>query len=180
MSSLRNKIVFHFQRTGDALNPVRNPFTIRLSDEIDNPQTIYLLGYQFQNSVNPAPSFYWLSCAEPSIPITIHTDAPHNHRFPLFLDNAKDANDARIAFWFPDPLPIASVRNTTNRLKWFTLTIQNPDNTLTAWTNMALWFMVATPLGDFNMKKTPIKTIKDPSFYDKQMGQEDVERILYE
>lgn len=179
MSSLNHKILFHYQRDGDPLVPLANPFIVRLNEEIDNPQTVYLLGYTFQNSVNPAPTHYFLECQEPSIPIRIQTNGPHNNRFPLFLDNAKDAVDNRIAHWFDRPVPIASVRNTTNRLKTFTLTIRNPDQTLTAWVAMAMWLMVSTPLGDFSMKKTPTRTILDPSYYDKQMGQEDVENILY-
>jgi hypothetical protein len=152
---------------------------VRINDDIDNPQAIYLLGYAFINTVNPAPLFYWLECDSASIPITIHTNARSNKRFPLFLANATDANNARISHWYHHPVPIAVVRNTTNRLRTFTLTIRNPDETLTAWTGMALWLMVTTPLGDFNMKKTPIRSLPDPSYYDKQLGQEDVESILY-
>jgi hypothetical protein len=113
------------------------------------------------------------------MPITIHTDSGHNHRYPLFLNNAKDANDARIAHWFDRPVPISSVRNTTNRLSHLTLQILNPDNTPVVWTNMAIWLCVSTPLGDFPMKKTPISRLPDPSYYDKRIGQEDVEDILY-
>jgi hypothetical protein len=179
MSSITNKVLFHCQINGDALTPVANPFTVRINDDIDNPQAIYLLGYAFQNTVNPAPLFYWLECDQASIPITIHTNARSNKRFPLFLDNANDANNARISHWYDSPVPIAVVRNSTNRLRNFTLTIRNPDETLTAWTNMAMWLMVSTPTGNFNMKKTPIQSIPDPSYYDKQLGQEDVESILY-
>jgi hypothetical protein len=179
MSSLNNKILFHYQRQGDAVVPVANPFPIHLSEEIDNPQAVYLLGYSFTGTTNPAPTHYWIECDQPSIPIRIQTNGPHYRRFPLFLDNAKDANDVRISHWFDYPQIIASVRNTTNRLKTFTLTIKNPDETLTSWTGLALWLMVSTPLGNFPMEKSFTRPSRNPSYYDKQLGQEDVENILY-
>lgn len=178
MSSLRNKILFHYQ-TGTGTTPVANPVTIQLNDEIDNPQAVYLHGYTFIGNANPAPAFYWISCDQVSIPITIHTNGPHNHRFPLHLDNAKDGNSVAISKWYHNPMPIAIVRNTTKRLKSFTLTFQNPDDSLVSWTSMALWLSVSTPLGDFPMKKTMPRTISDPPYFDKQLGQEDVESILY-
>jgi hypothetical protein len=113
------------------------------------------------------------------MPITIHTDSGHNHRFPLFLNNAPDANNVAISHWFDIPQPISSVRNTSNRLSFLTLQILNPDNTPVVWTSMAIWFSVSTPLGDFAMKKTPISRLPDPSYYDKRIGQEDIEDILY-
>lgn len=180
MSSLSNKIIHHYQLTGVTNHPpVSNPFSVRLNEEIDNVQTVYLLGYTFQNSVTPAPMFYYIQCDDASIPIRIQTNGPSNLKFPMYLDNAKTGTDNRIAWWYPIPQPIATVRNTTKRISQLTFTITNPDGTLTAWTNMSMWFMVSTPGGDFPMKKTNPMPRIDPPYFDKRLGQEDVESILY-
>lgn len=179
MSGLTKKLIFHYQVDGDPVCPISNPFKIRLNDTIDNPQCMYLLGYTFGGTASPAPPMYWLSCDEPSIPIRIHTNARSNLMFPMFLDNAKSGTDTRLAFWYDQPQIISRVKNSTNRLKDYTLSIFNPDMTLVSWTSMSIWLEVTTPLGDFEMKKTPIRSLPDPSYYDKRMGEEDVETILY-
>jgi hypothetical protein len=179
MSSIEEKLIHHYQITGDAMVPVANPFLVRLNEEIDNVKSVYLLGYTFIGTTNPAPTHYWLECDQPSIPIRIQTNGPHYRRFPLYLGNAKDGNTVVVTHHYDKPVRIAWVKNTTNRLKSFTLTIRNPDESLTSWTSMSLWLMIKTPLGDFSMKKTIPRGIRDPAYYDKQMGQEDIEHILY-
>lgn len=114
------------------------------------------------------------------MPITIHTDTGNNHLFPLYLQDNSSTGRNTASFWFPEPVPLATVRNTTNRLKDFTMTIfQQDGRTPAVWTDMSIWFLASTPSGDFGMKKTNIRTIRDPSYYDKQLGQEDVENVLY-
>jgi hypothetical protein len=180
MSSLNRKIWFHYQRTDDANNPIQNPISMKLSEPIDNNKVVYLLGYTFIPTINPAPTHYWFTPVDtPALQVRVHTNDTHNLRFPLFLGNAPDANNVAISHWYDHPQVIAEVRNTTGRLDRIGFKIENPDGTLTAWTAMAIWFMVCTPLGEFNMKKTPISPMVDPSYYSKTIGQEDIEQMLH-